>query len=56
VLALAYALIISGQLSHAALWAIALDQQLRIQARIGKIVAIGRDKAARVWRLADRLI
>jgi hypothetical protein len=33
-----------------------LIHALRIQARIGKIVAIGRDKAARVWRLADTLV
>jgi hypothetical protein len=33
-----------------------LIHALRIQARIGKIVAVGRDKAARVWRLADTLI
>jgi hypothetical protein len=29
---------------------------LRIQARGGKIVGMGRDKAARVWRLADTLV
>ncbi len=29
---------------------------LRIQARGGKIVGIGRHKAARIWRLPDRLV
>ncbi len=29
---------------------------LRLQARGGKIVGIGRQKAARVWRLPDRLV
>jgi hypothetical protein len=33
-----------------------LIHALRIQARIGKIAAIGREKAARVWRLSNRLI
>jgi len=29
---------------------------LRIQARNGKIVGMGRDKAARIWRLPERLV
>jgi hypothetical protein len=33
-----------------------LIHTLRIQARIGKLVAMGREKAARVWRLADTLV
>lgn len=33
-----------------------LIHALRIQARIGKIVGMGREKAARVWRLADTLV
>jgi len=33
-----------------------LIHALRIQARIGKIAALGREKAARVWRLPDRLV
>lgn len=33
-----------------------LIHALRIQARTGKIVGIGREKAARVWRLADTLV
>lgn len=33
-----------------------LIHALRIQARIGKIVGLGRDRAARVWRLSERLI
>jgi hypothetical protein len=33
-----------------------LIHALRIQARIGKIVPMGRDRAARVWRLPDRLV
>lgn len=33
-----------------------LIHALRIQARMGKIVGIGRYKAARVWRLPDTLV
>jgi hypothetical protein len=33
-----------------------LIHALRIQARIGKIVGIGRERAARVWRLPDTLV
>jgi hypothetical protein len=33
-----------------------LIHALRIQARTGKLVAMGRDKAARIWRLPERLI
>jgi len=33
-----------------------LIHALRIQARIGKIVGMGRDKAARVWRLPETLV
>lgn len=33
-----------------------LIHTLRIQARIGKIVGMGRYKAARIRRLADRLV
>ncbi|MGC1779062.1 MAG: hypothetical protein WBB34_14040 [Xanthobacteraceae bacterium] len=33
-----------------------LIHALRIQARTGKLVGIGRYKAARVWRLPDRLV
>ncbi|HUZ34040.1 MAG TPA: hypothetical protein VMV19_18320 [Xanthobacteraceae bacterium] len=33
-----------------------LIHALRIQARTGKIVGMGRHKAARVWRLADTLV
>lgn len=29
---------------------------LRIEARGGKIVAMGRDNAARIWRLPERLV
>jgi hypothetical protein len=61
----------TGQLSALALNAKGLDASdnilakaisyrlihaLRIQARTGKIVAMGREKAARVWRLADTLV
>jgi hypothetical protein len=33
-----------------------LIHALRIQARIGKIVRLGREKAARIWRLSDTLV
>jgi hypothetical protein len=33
-----------------------LIHALRIQARMGKIVGLGRHKAARIWRLAETLV
>jgi hypothetical protein len=33
-----------------------LIHALRIQARIGKIVGIGKEKAARIWRLSETLV
>lgn len=33
-----------------------LIHALRVQARTGKIIGLGREKAARVWRLAETLV